>query len=430
MTPPADGLRVLIVSGTTSARFGGEAILPLHYFRLLRRRGVEAWLLTHARTRHELAGLLPEEARAGRMHFIPDTWFHKLMNQFGRPLPEKVNRVTFGQALHLSGQRALRRQARRLVTRLGIDVVHEPVPVSPVQPSVMYDVGAPVVMGPLNGGMTFPPAFRSMDGTLSRLALGLGRRSGAVMNRLLPGKRKAAALLVANDRTRRVLPRGAAGQVIPLADNGVELSLWSPPAEDRDRPPGAPTRFVFVGRLIELKCVDILIESFPHVLAKVPASLEIVGDGPLRPALERRAAELGVGGAIEFTGWLPQAGCAERLRRADAMVFPSVHDCGGAAVLEAMASGLPVIATNWGGPPDYVDESCGLLVEPSSREALRAGFTAAMLRLATSPALRRAMGRAGRERVEREFDWDRKVDRVLEVYARVAGRPVAGLVEA
>jgi glycosyltransferase involved in cell wall biosynthesis len=216
--------------------------------------------------------------------------------------------------------------------------------------------------------------------------------------------------------------------VIALTDNAVDLALWSP--RDDAGTSDAPTRFVFVGRLIELKCVDVLLEAFRDVVARVPATLEVVGDGPLRAALERQAGDLGLGGSVEFAGWVPQAECASRLRGADVMVFPSIHDCGGAAVLEAMASGLPVIASDWGGPPDYVDDSCGVLVAPDSRGALVAGFAAAMLRLASSPELRQELGRAGRERVENEFDWERKIDRVVEIYARVAGRPVAGLVGA
>ena len=84
--------------------------------------------------------------------------------------------------------------------------------------------------------------------------------------------------------------------------------------------------------------------------------------------------------------------------------------------MSAMAMGLPVIATGWGGPSDYVDESCGILVKPSSREALVTGFADAMAQLAQSKELRTRLGEAGYARAREHFDWDGKVDRILEIY--------------
>ena len=145
----------------------------------------------------------------------------------------------------------------------------------------------------------------------------------------------------------------------------------------------------------------------------------------MRGSLEALADALGVAGVVIFKGWLTQAECARRIREADVLVLPSIYECGGAVVLEAMACGLPVVATNWGGPADYLDGSCGILVDPVSREGFIEGLSEAMTRLAESLSLREAMGRAGRERVIREFDWDLKVDRMLEIYERVtmASRP-------
>ncbi|MEG4574057.1 glycosyltransferase family 4 protein [Microcoleus sp. N3A4] len=96
--------------------------------------------------------------------------------------------------------------------------------------------------------------------------------------------------------------------------------------------------------------------------------------------------------------------------------MPSLREPGVAVVLEAMAVGLPVIATNWGGTSDYIDSTCGILVEPDSRESFVQGLTDAMLKLAQSPELRQSMGSAGRSRVREHFDWERKVDRILEIY--------------
>jgi glycosyltransferase involved in cell wall biosynthesis len=86
-------------------------------------------------------------------------------------------------------------------------------------------------------------------------------------------------------------------------------------------------------------------------------------------------------------------------------------------VLEAMAMSRPVIATAWGGPMDYVDATCGILVEPASRAAMISGFASAMQQLMDSPELCSNMGAAGRERLQMEFDWNRKIDQVIAIYA-------------
>ena len=157
----------------------------------------------------------------------------------------------------------------------------------------------------------------------------------------------------------------------------------------------------------------------------------ILGDGEERIRLEQLAARLGLmpsgsgHGTVEFAGWLEQSACAERLAAADCLVLPSLLECGGAVVLEAMALAKPVIATAWGGPLDYLDKDCGILVPPDSRESIIEGFSAAMVELARSPDARARMGAQARGRVSREFDWDVKVDRVLVHYRRAieeAGR--------
>jgi glycosyltransferase involved in cell wall biosynthesis len=410
---------VLIVCEHASTRFGGEAILPWHYFRILRRRGIDARLVAHQRTRDELYGLLPDEA--DRMYFTPDTAWNKLSCRLGDYLPAMIGYMTLGYSSRLQTQWLARKLARRLVAEHRIDVVHQPIPVSPREPSLLFKMGAPVIIGPMNGNMTYPPAFARRGGRrIQGVVVGLGRLASGLLHRLIPGKLRAAALLVANERTRVALPKAGRGEVITLVENGVDLGLWSAPRSPSDA--GGPTRYVFLGRLVDWKAVDVLLEAFARVRTPVLPRLQVIGDGPMRPALEDQARRLGVSDRVEFVGWLPQAECPRRLRESDVLVLPSLYECGGAVVLEAMACAIPVIATAWGGPMDYLDASCGILVPPDSREALVSGLVEAMSRLADDPGLRTALGRAGRERVEREFDWEVKVDRMLAIYGRVAAR--------
>ena len=175
-----------------------------------------------------------------------------------------------------------------------------------------------------------------------------------------------------------------------------------------------------------------LLEAFSNSSKHRSMSLCIVGDGPERDALMARARELGILGRLEnepgrvfFAGWRSQRECAQFLNRCDVMVLPSVLECGGAAVLEAMASSRPVIAAGWGGPADYLDPSCGILIAPTTKKAFVSGIEEAIITLASSPEKRAAMGQAGRRKAVQDFDWEVKVDRMLDVYQSAINRYAA-----
>lgn len=422
-------LRILIVCENASATFGGEAVLPLHYFRMLRRLGHPVWLITHARTRAELSALFPGD---DSIRYVEDTALHRAMWAIGRRVPPRLSNFTFGMVSRFATQLAQRRLARRLIRDERVDVVHQPIPVSPREPSLMYRVGAPVVIGPMNGGMNYPPGFEVKVGWIESLVMAVGRASAGVLNWLLPGKRLAALLLVANDRTRRALPPGLGANVAEMVENGVDLALWTGDEARPDDTGAGPVRFVFVGRLVALKCVDLLLEAFAQASARAPMHLEVIGEGEERDRLEAIAARLGLArdgraaGAVDFVGWLSQAGCAERLRRSDCLILPSIKECGGAVVLEAMSVGKPVIATDWGGPADYLDPECGILVPPTNRQAFVDGLRDAMIRLATSPEERRKLGARGAAKARGEYDWDVKIQRMIGFYGLAAAHRRTG----
>ena len=418
--------RILLVAEHASAKFGGEAALALHYYRVLRARGAQVWLVAHERTRAELTALFPNDA--GYMFFVADTKWHRLLWRVGQKLPTRLANFSTGFVMRLLSQLAQRKLIKQLVQEKGITVIHQPMPVSPKEPSLIYGLGAPVIIGPMNGGMDYPPAFKGMQSRLGLVTLWLGRKAANGMNLLMPGKRKAALLLVANQRTQQALPSCLKNaRVEQLVENGVDLSLWKDVTRTNTRGTMDTTHFVFLGRLIALKAVDLLLHAFAQAARHAPMSLLIVGDGVERQNWERLVSELGLAGAarqagkVHFAGWLPQESCAAVLQESDVLVLPSLHECGGAVVLEAMAMAMPAIATNWGGPADYLDSACGILVDPTSREGFVDGLRDALLTLAKQPELRVAMGRVGRQKIIDQFDWEVKVDRIVETYQQFGG---------
>ena len=406
-------MRVLIVAPNISARMGGEAILPLHYFRELTKIGLEVHALTHARVRDELrdSPLWAED----RLHFIEDSTAEIIAHKIIRRAPRALGDIFMSGVLGTMTLARLGRAATRLTREQRFDIVHQTTPVSPAQPSFLGNVAAPLIIGPLNGGMSFPPAFRAAySGGVDNLAEG-GRRLSGLLNKAAPGKLKAARILVANDRTRTALPPDVRpDNVRPLVENGVDLSLW--PGHS-GKPAGDKKYFVYVGRFVGWKAVDLLIEAFEQVNGEF--SLVIVGDGAHREELERAARQGAAAGRIEFVGFKPQEQIASLVSGARALVLPSLRECGGAVVLEAFACERPAIATDWGGPQDYITPETGILVPPTDRETFVAGLAAAMNRLAAHPDEAEAMGKAARRRVEAMFTWEAKAAQILEHYKEV-----------
>jgi len=418
-TDDTSDIRPIIVAEHASARFGGEAILPLHYFRFLRQRGIEAWLVVHDRTRRELEETLPDDR--DRIFYVPDRQVQVWGARLAGRMPGGLADLSLGPMMHAVTQYTQRKIVRSLVARVGATIVHEPIPVSPKAPSMTYDMGAPVVIGPMNGGMTYPPGFPGLQSRFAHTLVDVGRRGSGLLNGLVPGKRRASALLVANQRTRRSLPPGTCSRVIELVENGVDLTLFRPASDAR--PARQRPRFVFLGRLVDWKGVDLLLKAVADASTEADFELQVVGDGVERSRLEALAGSLALGDRVVFRGFVPQPECPQVLADADALVLPGLYECGGAVVLEAMASGLPVIATRWGGPADYLDDRCGILVDPVSPTQFVSALAGALIKLARDPELRRTLGTEGRRRVEAQFDWQRKIDRIIEIYRDVQRQP-------
>ncbi|MBL4744107.1 MAG: glycosyltransferase family 4 protein [Cycloclasticus sp.] len=413
-------MKILIVSENATDEYGGESVLPLHYFKGLRARGEDVYLLTHARVRNRLEQIIPLDLE--RVIFIDETWLHSWLFKVGKKLPARVNVLTTNALSHFVTQCCQRGLASKAIKDLAIDVIHEPAPVSPRQPSALFGLGVPVVIGPMNGGMTSPSGFEFMA---NRFEKGINLPIKILthfFNLLLPGKLLADVLLVANERTKKALPKFTQGKIITLIENGVDTNLWTKlvKTEKRDY-----IQLVYLGRLVDLKCVDLLIKAFSRVQKNHKVRLMIIGRGEEEAALKQLAIEEGVELEIDFLGWKSHEECTFLLANSDVLVLPSVKECGGAVVLEAMSVGLAVIAVNWGGPIDYITDKTGVLVDAPSPVELTNNLTAAIEKLVLDERLRISLGASALERIHVEFSWDKKIDKILEIYQAMISSKLA-----
>lgn len=178
----------------------------------------------------------------------------------------------------------------------------------------------------------------------------------------------------------------------------------------------------YIGRVAHEKNIGFLLRVLVAVRRQVPDTLLVVaGEGPALEALQLEARELGVGEAVRFVGYLARDGeLPDCYRAADAFVFASRTETQGLVLLEAMALGVPVVATAVMGTRDILLPGRGALVAPDNE----AGFAAEVVRLLRDPALRARLGAEGREYV-REWSPQACAERLVGVYEEVIARGAA-----
>lgn len=206
-------------------------------------------------------------------------------------------------------------------------------------------------------------------------------------------RRADAITVVSDDLARRVLEfPGVDRRRVYVIPNGIDLGAWS-----GRRRVGGPPRVLAVGRLEPVKGFDVLLQSFRIVKRKLPAArLVIAGDGAERGALERLAESLGLQDCVEFARHVEQEHLGRLHSRATVFALPSRSEGMPLALLEALASGTPVVATRVGGVPDVLRATNGLSVPPEEPRAL----ARALLRVLQQPDLAAQLSRRGRERVQ------------------------------
>jgi glycosyltransferase involved in cell wall biosynthesis len=221
--------------------------------------------------------------------------------------------------------------------------------------------------------------------------------------------RKAAAIVaVSRDMKRQLLNLGAPEEKLHCNSCGVDVSMF----DGADPLHSAPT-FIAVGRFVDKKAPHLTLLAFKKVVESFPeARLVLIGDGPLLEACHQMTKALGLAGTVDLPGPRAHSEIVLAMRRARAFVQHSIRTRDGdsegtpVAVLEAGASGLPVVATRHAGIQDAViDGETGLLVEEGDVD----GMAERMLRLASDAALAARLGKSAREKICSEYSMEKSI---------------------
>jgi glycosyltransferase involved in cell wall biosynthesis len=232
---------------------------------------------------------------------------------------------------------------------------------------------------------------------------------------MMPTLRRASQIVVPSPFLERVFrSHGVATEVVP---NIVDLARFYP----AERPPAVP-HMIVARNLEDIYDIPTALRAFRHVRDRSPhARLTVVGSGPAHASLERIVDDLGIAAAVTFTGRLDNARMADLYRSADIALNPSRVDNMPISLLEAMASGVPIVSTNAGGIPDMAEDGkTALLVPVGDADAM----AAAALRVLDDAQLARSLRRAGIEAAQR-YTWTAVRPQLYSVYEKVMSAPAS-----
>ena len=318
---------------------GSEPEAGWAWARILARLG-DTWVVTRANNRGPIEAALPATPERDRLHFVfvdlpPWARFWK---KGGRGI----------HLYYLLWQIAALRAARRLHRQVGFTLTWHLTFANAWLGSLAPLVGPPFVYGPVGGGVGMPPPrlVRMLGGRALRfeLARAAARGIGRYVN---PFARlawvRARLVLVQNRETASWLPRRHRGKVSVFPNPVLDATL------ERERVGGDPPTALFVGRLLAWKGAALALES---IASTRDWRLLVCGAGRDERQIEELAARLGLEGRVRFLGPKPREEVLRLMRsEADVLLFPSLREEAGWVVVEALASGIPVVCLDRGGPP-------------------------------------------------------------------------------
>jgi glycosyltransferase involved in cell wall biosynthesis len=322
--------------------------------------------------------------------------------------------TAFGYPFSLAFEWYAWRKLRPRIFAGEFDVVLRVLPMSPVVPSpfafFLRKGPIPFVLGPLNGGLPWPPGFGQLEKQKTWIS------SLRNLYRYLPFARstyrEAAAIIAASSQT---CSEFAAYQdkLFFVPEPGIARSLC---IDDARKPlPGAKLELLFVGGLVPRKACDLALRGAATLLKSGLAHFNVVGDGIERTRLEQLVKSLGIEKAVSFCGWLNHADVLKHMRSADVFVFPSLRDNGAGVVFEALACGAVPVVADFGGPGDIVYPEVGRKAPLTNENEVVAQLEIALNELAHDRDLLERLRRQGMTYAREHLTWEAKAQDTTKV---------------
>ncbi len=312
------------------------------------------------------------------------------------------------------------RVAKELHAEHHFDVAHQVSLCTFREPGYVWKIDdLPFIWGPWGGTNNFPSAFLGdatfKEAIVERCRSFLNNLQMRYARRVRRAAKQSALVLTTNSSSRDhfVQAGHAAPTVVPC--NGITRisdGMRTRPSDQK------ALRIIWSGVLETRKALPLLLRALALLPEDVPFELHVLGSGPCQKAWQSLSAELGLGDSVRWLGWIPLADALKEFEWADVHAFTSMRDIFPSVVLEAMASGTPVLCLDIDGMRDMVTEDSGIKIAVETPEQVARDLAEALAKLWREPQWWERLSRGAVER-SRQFLWDRRGEEMFEIYQRV-----------
>lgn len=413
--------RVLVLAYACEPNLGSEPGVGWGWVRQIARNH-ETWVITRQTNRKSIEEELAEngEANLNVVYFDYPGWLRSWKR--GR---------RFIRVYYLLWQLGALFLAKRLHRKIRFHLAHHVTFVADWMPSAFSFMGIPFVWGPIGSNDIPLRLFYSQPGHLfyeaaRRLVYALSYRNPL----LIFTRHRAKKIIVINKRVgdkisgnrEKIVVSSAAGISCRDFENETIAKVRSRPESSRPARRGtssAALKILFAGQLTYIKGAMLALEAYRIFAARSreDSELAIAGDGPYRRRMTGFIKKYGLCGKVKLLGNLPRRELLMVMAASDIFLFPTLEG-GSMVVLEAMASGKPVVCLDWGGPGEFVDASCGIKVVVGKKSQIIRDMALALNRLSDEPHLRMALGEAARKRAA-AYSWEAKAVMIDSIYREV-----------
>lgn len=424
-------IKVLLLAEACNPEWTSVPLVGYNIVRALAERpDLDVTLVTHVRNQSALEK--DEISNLCRLEFINNEMIAKPLYTLGKLLRGGgslgwTTNMAVNWPAYVCFEKMVYRRFRQELNDGDFDVIHRVTPVSPTMPSPLATLSdVPMMIGPLNGGLPWPELYPELRKKEREWLVPI-RNAYKHLPYYRSSYRRLAGLVAGSKHTASEAPGCFGGRHFYQPENGIDPKRFK--LADSWTAPQGRFRFAAVGRLVPYKGFHLTLQAMANSPILRQCEFTIIGDGPERERLEQQAADAGLQDNVNFEGWLPQTELSAVLRDSQVFAFPSLREFGGGVVLEAMASGLPSVIVDYGGPAELVTPDTGIAIPMQPEAELVESLQVAMESLAIDSELCSRMADAALHRVRTEFTWVAKARQTEEFYRELIDQPAASAVE-